>query len=97
MKESYKTTAKQRAKMLQHYYDNRERLLEYQRKYRQEQKERQANEKHFDTPQEFYQDWNEYILKRLNSPKKLPKWIKVGLELQWLRNQQTLNELNNQK
>ena len=96
MKEkNYRTSAEQRAKMVAYYWQNRERLLEYQRRYKEEQKAR--DEKVFATPQEFYEDWQEYILKRLNSPKKLPKWIKIGMELQWLRNQQTLNELNNQK
>ena len=94
MKEKdYKTPAEQRAKMVAYYWQNRERLLEYQRKYKEEQKAR--DEKVFATPQEFYEDWQEYILKKLKT--KLPKWIKVGMEHQWLQNQQRLYELNNQK
>lgn len=94
MKEKdYRTSAEQRAKMVAYYWQNRERLLEYQRKYKEEQKAR--DEKVFATPQEFYEDWQEYILKKLKT--KLPNWIKVGLEHQWLQNQQRLYELNNQK
>lgn len=92
MKEKdYRTSAEQRAKMVAYYWQNRERLLEYQRKYKEEQKAR--DEKVFATPQEFYEDWQEYILKKLKT--KLPDWIRVGLEHQWLQNKQRLYELNN--
>lgn len=87
----YRTPEKIREANLAYYYKNKERLLEYQRKYREEQKQR--DEKVFATPQEFYEDWQEYILKKLKT--KLPDWIRVGLEHQWLQNKQRLYELNN--
>ena len=93
MKEKdYRTSAEQRAKMVAYYWQNRERLLEYQRKYKEEQKAR--DEKVFETYEDMIADWNEYILKRLNSPKKLPKWIRRGMELQYLLN---LNKINMNK
>lgn len=88
----YKTPEKIREANLAYYYKNKERLLEYQRKYREEQKAR--DEKVFETYEDMIADWNEYILKRLNSPKKLPKWIRRGMEIQYLLN---LNKINMNK
>lgn len=88
----YRTPEKIREANLAYYYKNKERLLEYQRQYRQQQKER--DEKVFETYEDMIKDWNEYILKRLNSPKKLPKWIRRGMELQYLLN---LNKINMNK
>lgn len=89
MKEkNYKTSEEQRAKMLAYYYKNRERLLEYQRQIRLKQQQSVQHE----TLLSMYYDWQEYILKKLKT--KLPKWIRVGLEHQWLNNQNKIRELN---
>jgi hypothetical protein len=87
---NYKTPAEQRAKMTAYYYKNRERILEYQ--LQQREKEQQHKLKQYSNLIEMYESWNYYILERLQSPKKLPKWIRRGMELQWLRNKQILNQ-----
>lgn len=90
MKEkNYKTSEEQRAKMLAYYYKNRERLLEYQRQIRLKQQQQSVQH---ETLLSMYYDWQEYILKKLKT--KLPKWIRVGLEHQWLNNQNKIRELN---
>lgn len=91
MKEKdYRTSAEQRAKMVAYYWQNRERLLEYQRKYKEEQKER--DEKVFATPQEFYEDWCLSLIKKLET-KKLPRWIEVGIIHMIMQINDRLNEL----
>lgn len=85
---NYKTPEIQREKMLSYYYKNRERILEYQRQQREKQKQKTQ----YSNTVEMYKAWNDYILERLQSPKKLPKWIRRGMELQWLRNKQMLNQ-----
>lgn len=87
---SYKTPEIQREKMLKYYYQNRERILEYQRQQREKEKQKQKTQ--YSNIVEMYKAWNDYILERLQSPKKLPKWIRRGMELQWLRNKQMLNQ-----
>lgn len=90
MKE-YKTNEAQREKMLHYYYQNRERLLEYQRQQRLKEKQKQS--KHYDNLIEMYEDWNLYILERLQSQKKLPKWIRRAMVLQVIQNNNRLNQL----
>lgn len=87
---NYKTPAEQRAKMTAYYYKNRERILEYQRQQRLKEKQKQKTQ--YSNTIEMYKAWNDYILQRLESSKKLPKWIRRGMELQWLRNKQMLNQ-----
>ena len=91
----YKTPAEQRAKMTAYYYKNRERILEYQRQQRE--KELQNKSKRYSNLIEMYQDWNLYIEQRLQSQKRLSKWIRRSMELQYLRNEETINRLKNQK
>lgn len=92
MKEKdYKTPEKIREANLAYYYKNKERLLEYQRKYREEQKAR--DEKVFETPQEFYEDWCLSLIKKLET-KKLPRWIEVGIIHMIMQINDRLNELN---
>lgn len=86
----YRTPEKIREANLQYYYNNRQRLLEYQRKYREEQKER--DEKVFATPQEFYEDWCLSLIKKLET-KKLPRWIEVGIIHMIMQINDRLNEL----
>lgn len=85
---NYKTPAEQRAKMTAYYYKNRERILEYQRQQREKQKQKTQ----YSNTIEMYKAWNDYILQRLHSPTKLKAWIRRGMELQWLRNKQILNQ-----
>ena len=87
---NYKTPAEQRAKMTAYYYKNRERILEYQRQQREIEKQKQKTQ--YSNTIEMYKAWNDYILERLQSPKKLKAWIRRGMELQWLRNKQMLNQ-----
>lgn len=87
----YKTPEKIREANLAYYYKNKERLLEYQRKYREEQKAR--DEKVFETPQEFYEDWCLSLIKKLET-KKLPRWIEVGIIHMIMQINDRLNELN---
>lgn len=91
----YKTPAEQRAKMTAYYHANRERILEYQRQQRE--KELQNKSKRYSNLIEMYQDWNLYIEQRLQSQKRLSKWIRRSMELQYLRNEETINRLKNQK
>lgn len=86
----YRTPAEQRAKMVAYYWQNRERLLEYQRKCRQDQKER--DKKVFATPQEFYEDWCLSLIEKLET-KKLPRWIEVGIIHMIMQINDKLNEM----
>lgn len=88
---NYKTPEIQREKMLNYYYKNRERILEYKRQQRE--REREKEKVQYSNTIEMYKAWNDYILQRLQSPKRLKAWIRRGMELQWLRNKQMLNEL----
>ena len=90
MKE-YKTAYEHRERMKAYYHANKERILEYKRQQRE--KELQHKNKKYSNLIEMYKDWNDYILQRLQSPKRLKAWIRRGMELQWLRNKQMLNEL----
>ena len=87
---NYKTSEIQREKMLKYYYQHRQQILERQKQQRE--KEQQHKLKQYSNLIEMYESWNDYILERLQSPKKLPKWIRRGMELQWLRNKQILNQ-----
>jgi hypothetical protein len=86
---NYKTPEIQREKMLKYYYQNRERILEYQRQQREKEQKQKTQ---YSNLIEMYKAWNDYILERLQSPKKLKAWIRRGMELQWLRNKQMLNQ-----
>lgn len=84
---NYKSTEEQRQIAKEYYWAHREEILEKQRALN-----KHSNAKH-NTLIEFYQDWNLYIIERLQSPKRLPKWIKHFMILQIQRNNDRINQL----
>lgn len=91
MKEKYKCSEEQREKMRNYYWTHRQQILQKQR-----QQYVHKNKKH-DNLEEFYEDWNLYILERLQSPKKLPNWMRKMMINQVIQNNNRINEMENQK
>lgn len=99
MKE-HKTTEEQRERMLSYYYSHREQILEQKRKerakerqHKQEEKQRLKQHQCNSRLIQMYESWNLYILERLQSPKKLPNWMKHFMTLQVIQNNDRINQL----
>lgn len=90
MKE-YKTAYEHRERMKAYYHANKERILEYKRQQRE--KELQHKSKRYSNLIEMYEDWNLYIIERLQSPKRLPKWMRRAMILQIQQNNDRINEI----
>ena len=104
MKEDYKCSEEQRAKMTAYYYSHKQQILEQRRKerviIRQHKKEEQQRLKQHQYNSrliEMYESWNIYILERLQSPNKLPNWIQKMMINQVIQNNNRINEMENQK
>jgi hypothetical protein len=99
MKE-HKTTEEQRERMLAYYYSHRQQILEQKRKerakerqHKKEQREREKQDEQTKEYQRILETWNLYILERLQSPKKLPNWMKHFMTLQVIHNNNRINEI----
>lgn len=99
MKE-HKTSEEQRERMLLYYYSHREQILEQKRKerakerqHKQEEKQRLKQHQYNSRLIQMYESWNLYILERLQSPKKLPNWMKHFMTLQVMQNNDRINEM----
>ena len=99
MKE-HKTTEEQRERMLAYYYSHRQHILEQKRKerakerqHKQEEKQRLKQHQYNSRLIQMYESWNLYILERLQSPKKLPNWMKHFMTLQVIQNNDRINQL----
>lgn len=88
MKEKYKSSEKQRQITKDYYWSHREEILQKQRELN-----KHSNPKKHNTLQDMYYDWNLYILERLESPKKLPNWMKHFMILQVIQNNDRINQL----
>ena len=88
MKENYKSSEKQRQITKDYYWSHREEILQKQRELN-----KHSNPKKHNTLEEFYESWNLYILERLQSPKKLPNWMRRMMILQVIHNNNRLNEM----
>ena len=103
MKE-HKTTEEQRERMLAYYYSHRQQILEQKRKerakerqHKQEEKQRLKQHQYNSRLIQMYESWNLYILERLQSPKKLPNWMRKMMINQVIQNNNRINEMQNQK
>lgn len=103
MKE-HKTTEEQRERMLAYYYSHRQQILEQKRKerakerqHKQEEKQRLKQNQYNSRLIQMYESWNLYILERLQSPKKLPNWMRKMMINQVIQNNNRINEMQNQK
>ena len=97
---NYKTTEEQRERMLAYYYSHREQILSEKRKQRtkerqhkKEEKQRLKQHQYNSRLIEMYESWNLYILERLQSPNKLPNWIRRMMILQVIQNNNRINEI----
>ena len=97
---NYKTTEEQRERMLSYYYSHRQQILEQKRKerakerqHKKEQREREKQHQYNSRLIEMYESWNLYILERLESPKKLPNWMRRMMTLQVIQNNNRINEI----
>lgn len=99
MKE-HKTSEEQRERMLSYYYSHREQILEQKRKertiIRQHKKEQREREKQYEQTKEYQrilETWNLELIEKLQSPKKLPNWMRRMMTLQVIHNNDRINQL----
>ena len=101
MKE-HKTTEEQRERMLSYYYSHREQILEQKRKerakerqHKKEQREREKQDEQTKEYQRILETWNLELIEKLQSPKKLPNWMRRMMILQILHNNDRINLIEN--
>ena len=97
---NYKTTEEQRERMLSYYYSHREQILPEKRKQRTKERQHKKEEKQRLKQHQYnsrliqmYESWNLYIIERLESPKKLPNWMRRMMILQVIHNNDRINQL----
>ena len=98
---NYKTTEEQRERMLSYYYSHREQILEEKRKQRTKERQHKKEEKQRLKQHQYnsrliqmYESWNLYIIERLESPKKLPNWMRRMMILQVIAKTIHINQTN---